>query len=399
MKIKEVCQRTGLSDRAIRFYVEQGLLSPQFTENYLGRRSYIFAQEDVNQLNSIAVLRKFGFTVAEIGLLIEDAANSKRIIAELKGRKQAELEENMQTLEAINKLDTDTEYTIAELADKLTEESADKSVPEEDNKINKKAMAVKITGYVLFGLSALYYVLFVFAKIYDFFSKEYPFFPVSCYDRVLISLIPVGILLSLAFVKHRRPIKRWIQITVLTVCVLLVPYCTFYITLIPVWSQTNEMKNYKQFDAGTFESNSFVCDVFPEIRDSKVSRNEDGVWKTSYKEGQYFYRDFFWGFTNCADIYLEWELEEDEFDAEVERVRNWYETIGKEQLFTEDFITVNKGDYICLLSSKENAFQRTDGDLYWGYLFAYNPKTLTVRYACSNGAYWNVEPYISELEW
>ena len=109
MKIKEVCQLTGLSDRAIRFYVEQGLLSPQFTENYLGRRSYSFSREDVEQLNDVAVLRKFGFTVAEIGLLNENSANSQSIITGLKERKQAELEENTRTLEAISKLDTDIE--------------------------------------------------------------------------------------------------------------------------------------------------------------------------------------------------------------------------------------------------------------------------------------------------
>ena len=399
MKIKEVCQLTGLSDRAIRFYVEQGLLSPQFTENYLGRRSYTFSQEDVEQLNDIAVLRKFGFTVAEIGLLNESSANSRNIITELKERKRAELEENTRTLDAVNKLDADTEYTVAELADKLTDVSADKFVPAEDSKVNKKAMAVRVTVYVLFGLSCVYYLFFAVTKIYAFFIQEYPYVPSAYYGRTLIALIPALILLSLAFFKRRKHIKKWVQITVLALCAVLVPFCSFYIALFPVWSQTEEMKNYKQFDAGVFESNSFVCDVFPEISDSKVAHNEDGVRKTICKEGEYFYRDVVYLLTFSKDIYLEWQLEKDEFDAEVERVCNWYETVGKERYFTDGFVTVNKGDFVCLLSSKENAFGRTQGDSYWGCLFAYNPKTLTVRYAYSQGAYWNVEPYISELEW
>ena len=117
-----------------------------------------------------------------------------------------------------------------------------------------------------------------------------------------------------------------------------------------------------------------------------------------YKEADYFYRDVDFFLTICEDVYLEWHLEKFEFDAEVAKAYDWYETAYKGDI-TEGYITVNKGDYICLLLSKENEFGRTYGDSYWGYLFAYNPKTLTVRYAYSCGTYWGIEPYISELEW
>jgi len=42
MKIKAVCERTGLTDRTIRYYIEEGLLSPSFNENYIGRKSFDF---------------------------------------------------------------------------------------------------------------------------------------------------------------------------------------------------------------------------------------------------------------------------------------------------------------------------------------------------------------------
>lgn len=32
MKIKEVCERTGLTRRAVRFYEEKGLISPEIRE-------------------------------------------------------------------------------------------------------------------------------------------------------------------------------------------------------------------------------------------------------------------------------------------------------------------------------------------------------------------------------
>lgn len=59
MKIKAVCEHTGLSDRAVRLYIDSGLLSPDKTENYAGRRSFDFSQEDLSQLNRIAALRVY----------------------------------------------------------------------------------------------------------------------------------------------------------------------------------------------------------------------------------------------------------------------------------------------------------------------------------------------------
>ena len=42
MIIKAICEATGLSERTIRYYIEEGLLTPQYTENYLGRKNTIF---------------------------------------------------------------------------------------------------------------------------------------------------------------------------------------------------------------------------------------------------------------------------------------------------------------------------------------------------------------------
>lgn len=34
MKIKAVCEATGLTDRTVRYYIEEGLIAPFYTENY-----------------------------------------------------------------------------------------------------------------------------------------------------------------------------------------------------------------------------------------------------------------------------------------------------------------------------------------------------------------------------
>lgn len=65
MKIKEVCGRTGLTERAVRFYLEKGLLSPQSA--WRNGRTYLdFTGEDVTRLLQIAALRRYGFPVEAI---------------------------------------------------------------------------------------------------------------------------------------------------------------------------------------------------------------------------------------------------------------------------------------------------------------------------------------------
>ncbi len=63
MRMKDVLARTGLTDRAVRLYIENGLLSPRQESNYAGRKSIDFSEEDVETLEVIATLRKSGFSL------------------------------------------------------------------------------------------------------------------------------------------------------------------------------------------------------------------------------------------------------------------------------------------------------------------------------------------------
>ena len=58
MKIKEVIAQTGLTDRAIRLYIENGLVTPENQKSYTGRNNYNFTQADIDCLEQIAMLRK-----------------------------------------------------------------------------------------------------------------------------------------------------------------------------------------------------------------------------------------------------------------------------------------------------------------------------------------------------
>ena len=66
MRMKDICERTGLTDRAVRLYIESGLLSPKREHRYSGRDAIIFDEEDLCTLEVVATLRRAEFSIADI---------------------------------------------------------------------------------------------------------------------------------------------------------------------------------------------------------------------------------------------------------------------------------------------------------------------------------------------
>ena len=64
-KIKEVCEKTGLSEKAVRLYMKEGLVTPE-TEEGIYRNAYSFSEKDIELLKDIAVLRNAGFGISDI---------------------------------------------------------------------------------------------------------------------------------------------------------------------------------------------------------------------------------------------------------------------------------------------------------------------------------------------
>ena len=105
MKMKELSARTGISDRTIRYYIDDGLFIPEnYTENYEGRRSYEFTENDVKRLKQIALLRKYGFSINEIKELGKGNSDLVKLIekrlSEAKESSESQLDE-IKALEAV----------------------------------------------------------------------------------------------------------------------------------------------------------------------------------------------------------------------------------------------------------------------------------------------------------
>lgn len=66
LDISDVCQRTGLSSRALRFYEARGLLKPLRTAK--GRRYY--DAPALERLHRILILKRAGFTLSQIALVL-----------------------------------------------------------------------------------------------------------------------------------------------------------------------------------------------------------------------------------------------------------------------------------------------------------------------------------------
>lgn len=67
LPIHDVARRTGLSSRALRFYEARGLVAPLRTAS--GRR--IFDSADLERLNRIVALKQAGFSLADIGRILD----------------------------------------------------------------------------------------------------------------------------------------------------------------------------------------------------------------------------------------------------------------------------------------------------------------------------------------
>ena len=116
MKIKAVCEATGLTDRTIRFYIEEGLVTPKYQQNYLGRKTFDFSEEDVKTLESISIFRKYGFSVAEIKEIYEQPEKIISMAQQAKERLETDIAEDAKKIEILSLINTGRTYTPREFA-------------------------------------------------------------------------------------------------------------------------------------------------------------------------------------------------------------------------------------------------------------------------------------------
>lgn len=98
MTLSEALKRTGLTRKAVEYYIAQGLLSPQAMEN--GYRA--FSEEDVSRLEKIAAYRKLGVSVADIKNILN--GNEKQVLSLLLLRQTLVAQRDQQKRELLESL-------------------------------------------------------------------------------------------------------------------------------------------------------------------------------------------------------------------------------------------------------------------------------------------------------
>ncbi|MCR2806152.1 MerR family transcriptional regulator [Paenibacillus soyae] len=131
MKIKEVCRRSGLTERTIRYYVEEGLIAPVTTARN-GRDYREYSEHDVEALNTIAGLRKLFFTIDEIKDMQKHPERIGEVLGAYKLKMAADVKAKAAIVEALDGLELRELRDIGMIAAKLRALSDKLELPPRD---------------------------------------------------------------------------------------------------------------------------------------------------------------------------------------------------------------------------------------------------------------------------
>ena len=375
MKMKTVCEQTGLTDRAVRYYIEEGLIDPEYIENYLGRLAYAFSDQDVAALKDVVVLRKYGFSVAEIRQMQSEPKTIPSLLGALRTRKCEGIAEEQSLLDVLLAVDAEQSASVRELSAALSDAADRVAAPREDARLDYQQRAFRLFcrlfSLLIALLELLGCVVIVWLSCMDY---HYPKGSPKARALTILFLIPAVLTVVLPLFRTKAAWLCRMRRIVAVICVLcLLPSLLFSFALFDR-SETNTIWAYRRFDLncpanydGAFQS------LFP-----MESMFLDG------KQYYYCYQETVFG-KSCV-ILSEWQLKDDEFAEEVDRVR---------ELFEKDYPkwgrwdrtvmqTYQQGNYIGLLcyegQSPITEVQKSEGHDGVYYLFAYDESEKTVRY-------------------
>lgn len=117
MLIHQVMEQTGLTKKAIEYYIEQGLISPNTLEN--GYRD--FNTEQMECLKKISVLRKLGLNTENIRAVLCDTSTT--VLQKLSVQKELTLQKEIRRKALLETLSTNADYAQIEVELKALEQS------------------------------------------------------------------------------------------------------------------------------------------------------------------------------------------------------------------------------------------------------------------------------------
>ncbi len=150
MRMKEVCEKTGLTEKSVRLYQQRGLVTPRVEQTAHGN-AYFFEEADVARLRTIASLRGAGFHLAEIEQALNDPAQLPALVDAKRAQAKAEQHQARAREELLKRLDLVEQGDPAQLAAALTPPKGPQ--PEEEG-----SAAVPLVLGVIVAAAALFLI-------------------------------------------------------------------------------------------------------------------------------------------------------------------------------------------------------------------------------------------------
>ncbi len=421
MKMKEVIEKTGLTDRAVRLYIDEGLAIPSIAESYSGRKSIDFSENDVERLKNVALLRKAGFSIADIKSIVNDNSTAKNIVEKFIEQTENNIAHETEIVEKLKGISFDEEVTIETICNSLSATVEEKEVPKEDLHLSLIEKCKKDFA-IAFGVMGIFLSVTALVLIIVFWKSEFihttidtgtlpafAFFYGSIVIVFILSLILLAINWKISSVKKK---SKNIISGVIALSMVLFSVLAFYTSVLgtlfltaAVCSQTTEIKDYLVFDS--FVEDEFgeeIRSVFPDEIPESALNSSERVYEDGYPwTTKYYYRHSF-TLDPDFDIVAEWVLPQADYEN------------AKKNLNGKEKYSFNKGDWTLLVFSDEYStslrgenedanekkfwVDNWKDDSYWYLLFAYNDKTNKVRYIAAHAIdSYEYGPYYLSLDW
>ncbi len=385
MKIKEVTEKTDLTERAVRLYIENGLVAPNVNESYSGRRNIDFSDEDVEKLKSISVLRKAGFSIAQIKLMQQEPEKSKEVLQEFIADVKERIETDSEIVACLTPLLSLEALSPEQISRNLEKPVVEeKAIPPEDS---EPSVLQKFIRKLFFGLGVAGLIFAVICcalilriEIRDWIHYLYPrYLPHHAHYFLWFFgslLLPLPVILLNRKKSLSTKKKQKIKTLVSLVFLCLYAWCTVFNyvnAFLSFWgshpesyviSFTQNTENYMVFDAEGAEKAlaEFLPEKLPDV---------DGL--------KYIYRYKEYGVSHeppTTRVYIEIPLEEEAFCETVEKYKAYRPSDSTCEPFEE-----KKDDWTVIYYREDDEHAPTN----YNPVFAFNEKTKKVRLSCYYG--------------
>ncbi len=384
MKIKEVSEKTELTERAIRLYIENGLVAPSVNESYSGRRNIEFSQEDVERLKSISVMRKAGFSIAQIKLMQTEPGKSKEVLQEFIDNTNERIEMDSEIVACLTPLLSYESLSPGQISKSLENPVIEeKAVPAEDSEptavqklIRKLFFGVGAAGLVI---NVIFSVVILRLEVRDFIRYLYPTYSDSGLYLYIFLVGALAIPLTLVLLNRKKSLRtrsrERIKAVVSLVLVCVCGFFTFYNWTLAFidfskWGESNVI-------SCTYDTADYMILDAAEARDVLLEFMPEEIPAVQGVKYRYYYKEIgIWSEPASTRVSLEIPLGKEDFLKAVEHYKAFRPSDSVCEPYEE-----TKGDWTIIYYREDYEHAPTN----YTPIFAFNEKTDTVRLMCRYG--------------